>query len=294
MNHSTNNDQPHALVTGATSQIGKFLLPRLCNAGFNVTAISRSPQITLPEVVWEQSDLTTAPWPLTSQRILFHLAPLPLLVSFLQKLPPLPLGFRIIVFSSTSRFTKEHSPDPKERSMAMQWADAEEKLMNICQRHHLIWTLFRPTLIYGCSLDKNITFITKFIRHFGFFPLLGQGTGLRQPVHADDLAQACLQAYFSPATFNKAYNLSGGQTLTYRDMVIAIFQQLGKPPRFVSIPLPLFKQMTECLKWLPPFAHLSSAMMARMNQNLDFDHSAAYRDFGYQPRRFSDSIISQR
>lgn len=294
MNQSIDDDQHHAWVTGATSQIGKFLLPRLRNAGFKVTAISRYPQLTLPEVVWEQVDLNTSSWPLTAQSFLFHLAPLPLLVSFLQHSSVLPSGIRMIAFSSTSRFTKTHSSDPKERNVATQLANAEEKLMEICQHHHLIWTLFRPTLIYGCHLDKNITLITRFIRYFGFFPLLGEGTGLRQPVHADDLAQACLQACFSPMTFNKAYNLSGGQTLTYRDMVIAIFQHLGKPPRFLSIPLPLFQRMTEVLKYLPSFAYLSSAMVGRMNQNLDFDHSAASQDFGYQPRRFSDSITSLR
>ncbi|OAD19781.1 NAD-dependent epimerase/dehydratase [Candidatus Thiomargarita nelsonii] len=145
------------------------------------------------------------------------------------------------------------------------------------------WTVLRPTLIYGCGIDKNVTFIAQLIRRFGFFPILGRGTGLRQPVHADDLAAACLQACLSPAAVNKAYNLSGGETLTYRDMVEAIFQQLGKKPRIISIPLPVFKILSRIMTRLPV------AMITRMNQDLCFDHTAAYHDFAYSPRTFRDN-----
>jgi len=275
MNQST----PHALVTGATSQIGKFLLPRLIAAGFQVTAISRYPQLVPKEVDWQQPDSSRFPLP----EVLFHLAPLPLLPTWLTQLPSLK---RVIAFSSTSRFTKMSSPDPQERAIAKQLAEAEQTLMTACQHRQIVWTIFRPTLVYGCGLDKNITFITHFIQRFGFFPIVGPGTGLRQPVHADDLAIACLQAYFATTTTNQSYNLSGGQTLTYKEMVTTIFHRLGKPPRILPIPLPLFKLITLSLKVWPAYAHLSTAMLARINQNLGFDHTSARQDFGYQPRPF--------
>jgi len=77
--------------------------------------------------------------------------------------------------------------------------------------------------------------------------------------------------------------------LSYRDMVEAIFHHLGKKPRIMSIPLPIFKLMTRCISWLPAFAHLSTAMITRMNQDLCFEHTAAYHDFGYSPRTFSNN-----
>jgi nucleoside-diphosphate-sugar epimerase len=294
MNNLTNFGTPHALVTGATNQIGRFLVPRLQAAGFTVTAFSRTPpRITTGGVVWQQVDLLTSPLPLRQPTnpltILFHLAPLPLLPMLLARHPKETPLTRVLAFSSTSRFTKATSPDPKEQAIAKQLTAAENTFINDCQTQGIAWTLFRPTLIYGCGLDKNVTFIAKFIRRFGFFPIVGEGTGLRQPVHADDLAAACVQTWLLPSTFNKAYNLSGGQTLTYREMVEAIFHHLGKQPRIIPIPRSIFKLLTHSVTWLPAYANLSTAMIARMNQDLCFDNGPAYYDFGYQPRRFCDS-----
>jgi nucleoside-diphosphate-sugar epimerase len=289
---SLNNfNSPSTLVTGATSQIGRFLLPRLQMTGFKIFAISRQlPPLSPDGILWQQSDLLyTSSLPPTSS--LFHLAPLPLLPDVLQQLPPTSPLTRIIAFSSTSCLTKADSPDAKERAIAQQLHTAEQAVITWCQNHHVAYTLFRPTLIYGCGQDKNVTFIARFIRRFGFFPILGNGNGLRQPVHADDLAMACIQAYFSPLTVNRVYNLSGGQTLSYRAMVEAIFHQVGKKPRILSIPLPLFKFLLRSFNWLPALPSISETMVIRMNQDLCFDHSAAYRDFAYQPRTFSNSIV---
>jgi len=271
------------MVSGATNQIGYFLLPRLQAANFEVTALSRQPQPNDNGITWQQIDLLTSSLPISQHRQLFHIAPLPLLPLLLERLPALT---RVIAFSSTSRFTKADSPDPKERAIATQLTEAETASITACQNRNIGWTIFRPTLIYGCGVDKNVTFITNFIRRFGFFPLVGKGSGLRQPVHADDLAAACLLACTSSASANKAYNLSGGQTLSYRDMVTIIFQHLGKKPRILEVRLTLFNLLTRSLVWLPAFNHLSTAMLTRMNQDLCFDHSEAYHDFGYQPRKF--------
>jgi len=283
--------QPHALVTGASSQIGRFLIPRLKIAGFTITAISRQPQPHQTDITWQQLDLQVATLPISQAQpyFLFHLAPLPLLPLGLARLAQPATIKRIIAFSSTSCFSKRTSPDPREQAIVAQLTKAEQSLMSWCQLNQVEWTLFRPTLIYGCGQDKNVNFIAQFIRRFGFFPLLGQGKGLRQPVHADDLAAACIQAVVSLAAANRAYNLSGGQILSYRAMVEAIFQQLGKKPRIFSIPLPAFKLLVYSMAWLPTFAHLSTAMIMRMNQDLCFDHRTAYHDFGYCPRKFSDN-----
>jgi nucleoside-diphosphate-sugar epimerase len=284
-------EQPKtALVTGATSQIGRFLLPRLQAAGFTVTAISRQPpppDCPATGIIWQQADLQSDPLPLSQQCFLFHLAPLPLLPPLLAHLPHDLSLTRVIAFSSTSCFTKANSPIPEEKTIAAQLSEAETALSAVCQAHGIAWTLLRPTLIYGCGIDKNVTFIAQFIQRFGFFLLAGRGTGLRQPVHADDLAAACATACLSPAAANKAYNLSGGQTLSYRKMVEAIFQQLGKKPRIISIPLPMFKLLSRIMALLPAFAHLSTAMITRMNHDMCFDHTKAYHDFGYSPRTFS-------
>lgn len=284
--------QTIALVTGATNQIGHFLLPRLQAAGFRVIAISRDPIPSSAQgIMWQQLDLNTQALPHVAPSILFHLAPLPLLPKLLAELPnPLPIQ-RVITFSSTSCFTKIASTDPQEREIVQRLNDAELALAKVCRERKIAWTVFRPTLIYGAGKDKNISFIAQFIQRFGFFPVLAGGKGLRQPVHADDLAAACVQAYTEEATYNHAYNLSGGQTLTYREMVEGVFHSLRKSPKIISIPEQLFKFAVLMAQKFPQFRHLSTAMLDRMNQDLCFDHRPAVQDFGYHPRPFYASDL---
>lgn len=131
--------------------------------------------------------------------------------------------------------------------------------------------VLRPTLIYGLGRDKNVAEIALFIRRFGFFPLLGKAMGLRQPVHAEDVAGACLAALASPLAANRAYNISGAETLPYREMVSRVFAALQKRPWLVTIPLVIFGMAVACLRFFPRYRHWSAAMAERMNRDLVFD-----------------------
>jgi uncharacterized protein YbjT (DUF2867 family) len=139
-------------------------------------------------------------------------------------------------------------------------------------------------------MDRNVTLIARLIRHFGVFPLLGKGSGLRQPVHADDLAAACVAVLDNPASFDRAYDLSGGETLSYRQMVERIFAALGRPPRFLPVPMAAFQMAMSAIARLPRFRDFNAEMARRMNEDLVFDASAARRDFGYAPRPFQPSF----
>ncbi|MDN5936191.1 MAG: SDR family NAD(P)-dependent oxidoreductase, partial [Nitrosospira sp.] len=278
------------IVTGATSVIGHFLLTRLVEAGCEVHAVSRSPGESLSttdkKVFWHQADIRHAEQlPKVNAQALIHLAPLWLLPPLLPVLNPLRIE-RVIGFGSTSLFSKADSTDAGERQLAARFAAAEETIRSSCRNLEMNWTVFRPTLVYDCVRDKNVTVIARFVQRFGFFPLLGNAAGLRQPVHADDLAKACVMALGHPATFNKAYNLSGGETLSYQEMVEKIFGSLGKPARFLVIPAWLFRGAIRVVMLLPGKRNVTPEMAMRMNVDLCFDHADATRDFGFSPRPF--------
>ncbi|HLD08552.1 MAG TPA: NAD-dependent epimerase/dehydratase family protein, partial [Methylophilaceae bacterium] len=197
---------------------------------------------------------------------------------------------RVVALSSTSRFTKDSSTDPQEQAMASQLADAEERLQVWAKSKGVEWVILRPTLIYGLARDKNISEIARFIRRFSFFPLLGLAEGLRQPLHVEDVAGACFSALNTPSVVNRAYNISGVETLSYREMVSRVFAAMGRRPRLLTVPLGVFRLAVACLRWLPRYRHWSAAMAERMNRDLVFDHTEATRDFGFHPRAFMLSI----
>jgi len=277
-------------VTGATSPLADFLLPRLARAGFTVHALSRRPMpagAATDGVTWHRAGLdgaTVLP-AMPGLRALIHVAPLWLLPAYVAGFAERGVD-RIIAFGSTSRFTKADSAGTAERQLAARLAQAEEALAAACAARGVAWTIFRPTLTYADGRDGNIAVIARFIRRFGFFPLAGAASGRRQPVHADDLAAACLAALDVPAARNRAYNLPGGQELSYREMVEAVFRAAGRPPRFVSLPWPVWRAALALAALWPAAPKIGAEMVARMNTDMLFDYDDAQRDFGYAPRRF--------
>jgi nucleoside-diphosphate-sugar epimerase len=190
---------------------------------------------------------------------------------------------RLVAFSSTSRFTKSASASDAERATAAALAEGEGRVEAFCRAHGVGYTLLRPTLIYAEGQDGNVSRLAGVIRRAGVFPLPGAGKGLRQPVHADDLAAAALEAMARPAT-DRAYDVPGGETLTYRVMVERIFEGLGRRPLILPVPLPLARLGYALARpWLP---RSPPGMIDRVVEDLVFDPGPAQRDLGWSPRRF--------
>jgi nucleoside-diphosphate-sugar epimerase len=269
------------LVLGATSLVGRFLTPRLAARG-EVAALSRRPPADGPAGVrWIEGEVGDPDLAarLPAAKTVFSLMPIWLLPA---ALPALQAGGmrRLVAFSSTSRFTKAASPHAEERAVAQRLAEGEAAAM----ASGAAWTILRPTLIYAEGRDGNVTRLARLIARFGVLPLAGRGEGLRQPVHADDLAVGALAAAASSAAENRAYELPGGETLAYREMAARIFQALGKPPRLVSAPPALWRLGLTLASPLLPGA--TAAMGSRMAEDLTFDPAPAQRDFGWAPRPF--------
>jgi nucleoside-diphosphate-sugar epimerase len=191
---------------------------------------------------------------------------------------------RLVAFSSTSRITKAQSPDPGEREVAARLATSEDTVRQACEAAGVRWTLLRPTMIYAEGQDRNVSRLAGLIRRLGLLPLAGDGRGLRQPVHAQDLAGAALAAAAAPATFDRTYDLPGGETLSYRAMAERVFAGLGRRPRIVPVPPTLWRLGLALARPLLPGA--TAAMGERMSEDLVFDGRPARADFGWAPRPF--------
>jgi nucleoside-diphosphate-sugar epimerase len=284
------NHKP-VIVAGATNQVGVFLLPRLIEAGYQIHAISRHDpavqKIKHDLITWHQIDLSGKEKKLNipEAEYFIHLAPIWLIPGIIDDLFQKGVR-RIIAISSTSRYSKLNSGDEKEQDTIRKLMTAEDTLIGKCGKYGIAWTLLRPTMIYGCGMDRNVTIVAHFIKRFGFFPLVGTGKGCRQPVHADDVACSCISVLNCPTAHGRAYNLTGGQTLTFREMVEAIFRALGKKPRIISIPKDLAFFLMRCATLIPSYRHINPEMMERVNRDICFDSSDARRDFSYSPREF--------
>ena len=282
-------EKENITILGARSQVGHFLIPRLVSEGYQVTAVSRNPvrSIGLPAVKWQVMDLSDENennWPDVVGTVI-SLTPIWLLPQAIDKLAARGMD-RLIAFSSTSRYTKQDSKIEAEARLAERLAEGEKQLTAACADHNVTWTLFRPTMVYGCGMDSNVFSIAGFVRKFGCFFMSGEGGGCRQPVHADDLAAACCAVLDNGAASDKAYNLSGGETISYRTMVTLIFQLLGRKVRIYTLNRSFLNMVVRMVSLLPGYRHATPSMLDRMEEDLCFDHSEAVKDFAYAPRGF--------
>ena len=273
-------------LLGATSLVGECLLSLLPEGGWQVVAFSRKKIERQRDcVTWRQLGLSAQNSQAEGITDWICVAPvwvLPDYFSMLEKYG----ARRVVVLSSTSRFTKGCSSNAAEKKIVSRLAAGEESLRQWAEAKGVEWVVLRPTLIYGLGRDKNITEMVRFIRRFKFFPLFGPAQGLRQPIHAEDVAAACVAALEAPVAANHAYNLAGGEILPYREMVGRVFMGLKRRPLLVPISLGVFRVAVALLRIVPRYRHWSAAMAERMNSDLVFDYSDAARDLGFVPRPF--------
>lgn len=275
-------------VLGASSFVGCCLLSLLNKADYQVLAFSRSIKHQTTYIEWRQLP-THSNEPLTKPNEIItnwiSVAPIWMLPNYFSQLEKAGIQ-RLVALSSTSVFTKKKSADPNERALAEQLTQAEANIQSWAESVGVQWVILRPTLIYGLAGDKNIVEIASFIRRFNFFPLFGKAEGLRQPVRVEDVASACIACLVSPKAKNHAYNISGAQILSYREMVTQVFIALNKKVHLLTMPLWLFTFAVVILRLLPRYKSLSVAMVERMNQNMIFEHNDATRDFNFQSQPF--------
>jgi uncharacterized protein YbjT (DUF2867 family) len=162
----------------------------------------------------------------------------------------------------------QESPMPEE----LAW-----KLLEIGRASDIDCTIFRPTLIYGAGIDRSLAPIARFVRRWRVLPIPLRARGLRQPVHAQDIARACNAVIDNPATYGKTYALGGGERLTFS----AMLRRLRGKQAALLIPLPRF-----LLRALRTGGGFSSGALSRLNEALIADNEPAMREFGYAPRAF--------
>jgi nucleoside-diphosphate-sugar epimerase len=270
------------LVIGASGLVGGHIVERLARHQ-RPLALSRAARAA-GHIEWRQGDLLhPEALQLPAFDTLYCTADASLLAAALPVLLRTPFK-RLVAFTSTSILTKLDSEIESERTFLQSLERAERTIAETCERAGVAWTILRPTIIYSEGRDRNLTSLARLIRRFGFMPLVGGGPGLRQPVHAEDLATGAIAAASAPAAANQTYNLPGGETLTYREMIGRLFDALHRPRRMISIPPLLWRAAFPLIRSLYPGAN--AAMGIRMMKDMVFDSTPAQRDFGWSPRGF--------
>ena len=284
--------KPYAVIFGATSLLGRYLLRRLAERGFVGLCLSRRAEParceTPPGFSWgivsEEEGLRVP-----ASATLFSLVPIPALPSLIARTAG---GNRLIALSTSSAVYKAESPDPAERGLAQDVRRAEKEIRRLCQDKGIAWTIFRPSLVYDPGRDRNVSAVAACVRRFGAFPVVWPGNGRRQPIHADDVAQVMVAALNAPGTWGALFDLPGGETLTYREMVRRIFQSLGRRPVLLYLPLGLARMAFYVWQTVTDTKY-SAASLERMNTDLTLDPAPVRDPLGIACRPFRPEFPEQ-
>ncbi|MBE9550016.1 MAG: hypothetical protein IMF09_11470 [Proteobacteria bacterium] len=271
------------VVTGASSQIGYFLIPALLAGGGQVIAVSRQ---SIPGWFKQYKDNPQLHWcnvdqlqqlSFTGPVDLISAGPLVLAGNLVRKLPVAGL----VAMSSASVLFKQDSSDASERRLIAGILQAEEDLTVWAKNNQKNLHILRPTLVYGCGLDKNLSRVAALVQRFGFMPVAGQAKGIRQPVHAEDISSLIVSLLAGETKGLHTWELAGGSRLTYAEMIEAVFMAQQKPVRLLRMPLWVLRLASRLLPGINP------QMINRQNHDLCVDDTAARKQLNWHPRSFS-------
>jgi uncharacterized protein YbjT (DUF2867 family) len=105
-------------------------------------------------------------------------------------------------------------------------------------------TVFRPSIIYTPG-DPWLTLLDRLSR-LPAVPVSGSGRALYQPVWANDVADAVVNALSSA---DSTYELAGPEVLSYNEIVRTVLRAAHRRRRLLHVPLPIVRASLRVLRF---------------------------------------------
>lgn len=249
-----------AFLTGATGFVGGHLVDRLLAAGYELTAMVRSPAkatgLAERGVHLVTGDLHSMPalhQGAATANVVFHVAAQTGAVdeaeflasnrdgtaNVLAAAMASPTRPRLVYVSSMAAggparrgVPKRDDSDDRPVTMYGRSKLAGEQLLR--QADHP-WVILRPPMVYGPRDRDNLLTVFKAARS-GFAPVFGDGSMEISAIYVEDLAAACLIAGTAPGVEGSIFYVNHPEVVTSAELVRRIGRTMGKEVRLIGIP----------------------------------------------------------
>ena len=137
----------------------------------------------------------------------------------------------------------------------------EERLLAVGRETGLEVVNVRPRFIYG---DHDRYVLPRLVQQAwrGRVPMVGGGQALCDIVYADDCASALLLAAERPVA-GQSFNITSGECLNLRDILVEVARALDRPIRFVPVPRPVAHGLALASRAGQPGARATAGALAR-------------------------------
>lgn len=187
---------------------------------------------------------------------------------------------RAVFISSTTALL------PTENKIKKLKLEAED----LIKRSGMVYTILRPTMIYGGEDDNNFYKMLNFIKKRGFFVIFGSGKNLIQPVYVDDVASAVSSVLGNPLTFKKTYEICGKNAIEYNEMLKIVRKKLKRNFRIIKLPIGTSKFAVNIYKKIVKKSDFNSDQIERMKIDKAYSYNEAQKDFRFSPIPFEEGI----
>lgn len=232
---------PRVLVASATGYLGGHVARALHNAGYQVRALARDPVRLAPVadacdevVIGQATEIASLDGVCDGVEAVFSsigtrsFAPRPSFwdvdyhANMNLLLQARRAGVRQFIFVSVL-----HGDEVRHRAPV---AEARERVVDALQRSGLTWTVLRPTGFFN-----DMAAIFRLARH-GLNVIVGDGQSRVNPIHGADLAEEIVRGLHDPSRHNRALDVGGPDTYTFRALGELAGEAIGRRVHTISIP----------------------------------------------------------
>lgn len=276
-------------VVGASTDIGRQVVARLCDLGHAVVATSRDPA----RLTGLDARAATATFDITgpaapdgplaaAERIVSvaHASTVPALLDHL------PAGCeRLVVTGSTMRDSAV--PDP--RAEAVRHSEAAFRASGVAG------SMLHPTMIYGSRNEANIVRVLRLIdrwpRWLPFvLPVPDGGRNLVQPVYFGDVAAALTAAVTVEPAAERVIVVPGPAPFPLADMLRACARFRGRRLFVLPLPVPLLIAVARTMQALTGRSPFSVDELLRTREDKTYDITALRDRLGVAPIGFAEGL----
>jgi NADH dehydrogenase len=289
------------LVTGATGFVGRVLLPRLVEAGWETRCLvrpsKRSPRLPTGVATQLAIGALTDPRALRSALAgvdtVIHLAGTEWQGLHSDLLAVDVQGTRALVDAAREANIRRFiflSHLGADRASGYPVLKAKGIAEEFIRQSGLPHTIFRSALVYGPE-DRFINVMALIVRLGpGFFLLPGDGRTALQPLWVEDLATCMEWSLSDPATLNQTLSLGGPEFMTLRQLFNLVMDHLGLQ-RYVLSASPVFLRWTAWFfEQTLPRSPITHHWLDHLSVNRICELTSVTRYFGLKPARLEQNL----
>lgn len=276
-------------VIGASTDAGRLVVARLCDAGHQVVATSRNPQRLTgldPRAETAAFDITGTAVPAAAladaERIVSvaHAATVPAL---LERIPP--TCQRLVVTGSTMRDSAV--PDPR--------AEAVRRGEAAFRASAFAGTMLHPTMIYGSRNEANVVRVLRFVDRWPrwlplVWPVPDGGRHRVQPVYVGDVAAALAAAVTVEPVADRVIVVAGPAPMRLADMLRACAAFRGRRLFVAPLPTVLLIAVARALHALTGRSPFSVDELLRTREDKSYDITPLRDRLGVTPIAFAEGL----